>query len=304
MGSLRYQLLDVFTDRAFGGNQLAVFPDAPELETATMQAIARELNLSETVFVYPATDPAALRKLRIFTPGMELPFAGHPTIGTGLLLVELGIAAMAGTETTFALEEGVGLVPVAVRRDDAGLFATLTAARAPERGPTPPERSLIAALLQLDPADLEVPGDEPVAVSSGVPFLIVPIRTRAALGRATVDLDRWRRSFRDWWAPHVLLLCREPEDPAADVRVRMFAPAMGIVEDPATGAAAAALAGHLAWREPAATGSFRWTIEQGIEMGRPSRIYIEADKEDGQVRPTRVGGRAVRIGEGSLFIGS
>ena len=300
---LQYHLLDVFTDRPFGGNQLAVFPDPPELPTPLMQAIARELNLSETVFVYPPTVEGAARKLRIFTPGAELPFAGHPTIGTAHLLLDLGMVGSEGSGTAFAFEEGVGLVPIGVRQSPNGArFVQLTAAKPPEAGPPVPSNATLATLVSVDESDVGPRSDPAQAVSAGVPFLFIPIKTRRALARATLDLSRWQQLLSNWWAPQVYLFCREAEGPGVHFRVRMFAPAFGVPEDPATGAAAAAFAGYLAWRAPETDGTLRWEVEQGMEMGRPSRLSLEADKEGGSVRAVRVGGGAVRIGSGQLTV--
>jgi trans-2,3-dihydro-3-hydroxyanthranilate isomerase len=298
---LHYHLLDVFTDVAFGGNPLAVFADAPVLESELMQRIARELNLSESVFVQPATDPSAVRRLRIFTPGVELPFAGHPTVGTASLLVDLGVVAADRAEHGFLLEELVGLVPVTVRRAESGLqLAELTAAMVPEsRGPVP-SRAELAALLNVSEADV-VEGDDAVqAVSAGVPFLFIPVRDQDVLARVSLDLSRWRQLLATAWAPHVYVFCRNPDGANAHLRARMFAPAMGISEDPATGGAAAAFAGYLAWRVAERDASLHWTVEQGVEMLRPSRLELTAVKSGGEVREVRVGGTSVRIGEGVL----
>ena len=301
---LRYHLLDVFTDVPFGGNQLAVFVDAPALEPALMQRIARELNLSETVFVVPPRDRSAARALRIFTPGMELPFAGHPTIGTALLLASLGVVPADDAERGFLLEEQVGLVAVTVRTRSGGTqIAELVPARLPETQGSVPARRELAALLGIDADDIvdDPDGDAPQAVSAGVPFLFVPVRDRAVLARVALDLGRWRELLASTWAPHVYLFSRDAEQ-GADIRARMFAPAMGITEDPATGGAAAALAGYLAWRVAEREAELRWVVEQGIEMARPSRLEVMATKEGGVVRSVRVGGTAGRVGEGVLRI--
>ena len=302
MPALDFHTLDVFTNEIFGGNQLAVFPDAPELEATMMQAIAREFNFSETVFVRPATNPAALRRLRIFTPGNELPFAGHPTIGTAQLLFELGMAPpneSGGAE--FALEEGVGLVPISVsRRDDGGFFTWLTAARLPERGPAPPSVELLAPMLGLTVDEILCNDlDAPASYSAGVPFTCIPVRDLGALGRATLDLARWRELIQQLWSPDIYLFCPEPKTPGAYVRARMFGPAMGITEDPATGGAAAAFAGYL-WHRNGGPG--KWVIAQGVEMGRPSELHVEANGDAGQLTSVRVGGSAVRVSHGTMTI--
>lgn len=301
---LYYHVLDVFTDVPFGGNQLAVFVDAPALEPDLMQRIARELNLSETVFVQPAVDSRAVRALRIFTPGVELPFAGHPTIGTAHLLVAMGLVPAEQAERGVFLEERVGLVAVTVRRQASGtLVAELTPAQLPEsRGPVP-SRAELGALLGLDADEVvvESDGDAPQAVSAGVPFLFVPVRDRGVLARVAVDLTRWRELLASAWAPHLYVFSRDAGN-GADIRARMFAPAMGIAEDPATGGAAAAFAGYLAWRVADRDAELRWVVEQGVEMQRPSRIEVTAVKEAGVLRAVRVGGSAVRIGEGVLRV--
>jgi trans-2,3-dihydro-3-hydroxyanthranilate isomerase len=301
---LHYHLLDVFTDVPFGGNQLAVFVDAPVLEPGLMQRIARELNLSETVFVQPPRDRTAVRAIRIFTPGVELPFAGHPTIGTAYLLIALGLVSAAQAERGFLLEEEVGLVAVTVRaRPDGTRVAELTPAQLPETRDSVPARAGLAALLGIEIEDIvdEPDGDAPQAVSAGVPFLFVPVRNRGVLARVAVDLARWRELLASAWAPHLYVFCRDAER-GADIRARMFAPAMNISEDPATGGAAAAFAGYLAWRVADRDAELRWVVEQGVEMQRPSRLELTALKEAGIVRSVRVGGTAVRIGEGVLRI--
>ncbi len=300
--AIRFYTLDVFTDRPFGGNQVAVFPDPGVLSTARMQQIAREFNLSESVFVYPPSGPGSLCRLRIFTPSVEIPFAGHPTIGTAVLLVQLGIAPPASPESRFVMDEQVGPVPISVRQEAGGLFAQLTAALPPEEGPPPPPASELARLLGLTSGEILASGLGPRAYSSGVPFLFVPVRDRGALARARMDTVLWAAGLASFWAPSVFLFCRDAEMPGADLRARMFAPAMGIVEDPATGGAAAALAGYLTAEERPSDGTVRWLVEQGVEMGRPSLLHVEADVAGGRTTAVRVGGRAVRMTEGSLAV--
>lgn len=302
---MRYRFCtgDVFTDEIFGGNQLAVFPDATSLETRQMQSVARELNLSETVFVFPPEDPGHTRRLRIFTPGVELPFAGHPTVGSAYLLALLGHIPLDGETTSIVFEEGVGPVPVTIHaRDGKPASSTLSAAKMPELGPVPPAVAELASVLSLEPADILDDDWKPQAVSCGVPFLFVPLRDRDALARATTDIAQWKSILADTWAPHIYVFCREPERPGSDLRVRMFAPAMGIAEDPATGAAATAFAGYLAQHEPGPSGTCRWVIEQGFEMGRPSILHVEADRADGEVVAIRVGGTSVLVSEGEMEI--
>lgn len=294
---LRFTTLDVFTDRPFGGNPLAVFCDQPELPADRMQSIAREFNLSETVFIVPPRDPRALRRLRIFTPTKEMQFAGHPTIGAVHALVDAGIT---GDRSEFALELEVGLVPIkVVRRDGAPPFLQLTAARVPETRGTAPSHSDLAKMLSLQEADVI---DDAQAWSCGTPFLFVPVRDRAALARAKPDSAAWSKALSGAWTAEAFVFCREPELPSSHVRARMFAPDLGVFEDPATGSAAAAFAGYLAAREPARNGTHSWVVEQGFEMGRPSILRVEADTSgDGKVTAVRVGGTAVKMSEGTLL---
>jgi len=302
---MRYRFLtaDVFTDRPFGGNPLAVFPDARGLTTEQMQQTARELNLSETVFVLPPDDPGHTRKLRIFTPGTELPFAGHPTVGAAFVLAATGEIPLDGEETRIVCEEGVGPVPVTIRAEDGKpVFAQLSAAKMPEFGPPPPSRIELAEMLGLDPEDLLAGADSPQAVSCGVPFLFVPLRNRDAVGRARLRTDRWEAIVSGFWAQDVYVFARDPELPGSHMRSRMFAPRMGITEDPATGGAAASFGGYLASREPERNGTLRWVIEQGFEMGRPSLLHLEVDKQDGEIIAVRVGGSSVLMSEGIMEI--
>lgn len=297
----RYCTADVFTDRLFGGNPLAVFPEAEGLSAAHMQSIARELNLSETVFVFPPEDPRNTRRLRIFTPGTELPFAGHPTVGSAYVLASIGEVALDGDETSIVFEEGVGPVPVSIHAVDAQpVSATLSAAQMPEVGPAPPTRAELASVLSLTAEDILDDDLSPQAVSCGVPFLFVPLTNRDALARARVHVGRWQELLADAWAPHIFVLTRDAELESSDVRARMFAPAMGIAEDPATGAAATALGGYLAARDSATDATLRYVVEQGFEMGRPSIINVETDKRAGEIVAIRVGGSSVLVGRGEI----
>ena len=301
---LKYYTLDVFTDRIFGGNPLAVFTDARGVSPALMQTIAREMNLSESVFVLPPRDASALCRLRIFTPGMELPFAGHPTVGTGYLLALLGRAqpGAATGETRIILEEEVGPIPVAIQwREGRPASTQLSVATVATYGPEPPPPAALAAMLSLSPEDILVGRYSPQAVHCGPQFTFVPLRDREALARARLKLDLWQTTLERFWAPHVFLFCRD-ELPGSSVRARMFAPLMGLVEDPATGAAASGLGAYLGVREAPADGTTKWVIEQGQEMGRPSLIRVEADTHGGRVVAVRVGGTSVLVSEGELFL--
>jgi len=301
---MRYRFLtaDVFTDRVFGGNPLAVLPDARGIGDAAMQKLAREFNLSETVFVLPAEHDGNTRRLRIFTPAREVPFAGHPTVGTALALAWLGEIDLRGETTEIVLEENAGPVPVTIRASGGRAeFAQLAAPRPPEIRAAPDAADL-AALLSLDPSDLQRDAGLPAACSCGMPFLIVEFRDAAALGRARLDNAVWRRLLADAWAKEVYLVTRDASSVGADFRARMFAPAAGIEEDPATGSAAAALGGWLGTREATVDGAHRYVIAQGIEMGRPSRLEVEVDRRAGALAAVRVGGGAVPVAEGTIEV--
>lgn len=301
--NIAYYTADVFTDQVFGGNPLAVIPDARGLDTETMRRITREFNYSESTFVFPPEDPRHTRRVRIFTPAAEMPFAGHPTVGTAFVLAAIGEIAPDGPETRVIFEENVGPVPVTVRFENGlPVYSELTAARLPEFGPTPPPLDEVAALLGLHAGDL-IGGDwSPQGSSCGVPFLFVPLRDRSVLARARLDLPRWERTLGGWWARELFLFCHDPERPGSDLRARMFAPGLGVGEDPATGAAASALAGYLAARSPLRDGTLRWTVEQGFEMGRPSILRVSADLSAGQIRAVRVGGQSVLVSRGTLTL--
>lgn len=300
----RFVTADVFTDRRFGGNPLAVFPDGRGIDDALMQTIAREFNLSETVFVLPPENPAHTRKLRIFTPAAELPFAGHPTVGTAHVLAAIGDIALKGTETDIVFEEGVGPVPVTIgAATGAPIWSRLTVAQLPEFRNELPDAATLAALLSLAPEDvIETEADAPVAISCGVPFTFVPLASREAVGRAVTNLQVWQQHLADHWAPAVFLFAHDAETEGVDVHARMYSPSFGIPEDPATGAANAAFGGYLARRAGMTDGTHRWRVEQGVEMGRPSFLDIEADVADGSLTAVRVGGRTVIVSHGEMEV--
>lgn len=298
----RFYTLDVFTDRAFGGNPLAVFPDAAKIPEAVLQSIALEMNLSETVFVYPPADPSHTRRVRIFTPVFELPFAGHPTVGCAYALAALGEIPLAG-ETRIVLEEGVGPVPVLIRGEfKRPTFAQLSVAKLPETGPPPPGRTHLAEMLSLEAADILGGMSAPQAISCGFPFLMVPLRDLDAVRRARVRMDQWDSALKSYWAPDVLVFARDAERDGTVIRARVFVPGQGIIEDPATGSAVAALGGYLGARETAASGHFRYTVEQGFEIKRPSLLQLEVDKTNGEITAVRVGGSAMMVSEGIMEI--
>ena len=314
---LRYVTADVFTGRQFGGNPLAVVLDGRGLSAELMLAVTREFNYSETTFVLPPERGGAAR-VRIFTPGGEVPFAGHPTVGTAHVLFATGALAAEADEATVVLEEAVGDVPVRVRfagaPSDAGAgpvlggrepaFAELTAAAAPTERDAP-GAALLAAALSLDPADLLGGDYAPRVASCGLPFTLVAVRDRAAVGRARVRADAWERAFpaAEWGrgvSEGLLVFAMDGE--RADARARVFVPELAVPEDPATGSACAALGGYLARRTPRADGRLAWTVEQGVEMGRPSLLHVSADKRAGEVAAVRVGGESVVVSEGTLYL--
>ncbi len=302
---MRFHTADVFTDRMFGGNQLAVFPHADGLETARMQAIARELNLSETVFVFPPDDPAHTRRLRIFTPGAELPFAGHPTIGTAFVLASIGELPLRSGAASIVFEEGVGPVPVTIRgEEDAPGYCELTAARLPEEGPPAPPLEEIAAAISVRPDEVGTGRLAPRAVSCGVPYFFIPLRDETVLARVRIDPSAWERTLSRWWAPAVFPFVETGGRGGVDFRARMFAPGIGIPEDPATGSAAAAMAGYLAGTDGPENGTLSWVIEQGVEMGRPSRLHVTCERSGGRIAAVRVGGTSVMVAEGRLLAGA
>jgi trans-2,3-dihydro-3-hydroxyanthranilate isomerase len=299
---MRFVTADVFTDRPFGGNQLAVFPDARGLDDARMLAITREFNFSETTFVFPPEDPSHTRRVRIFTPGGEVPFAGHPTVGTAHVLAALGEIPLTGDETHIVFGLNVGPVPVRIVAErGTPLFCQLSVAKLPEVGPPPPTRATLAAILGLEVSDLLGGAMTPQAVSCGLPFLLVPVKDRKALAKARLRLEAWETTLANWWAPEVFVFTRDGCDTGFDVHARMFGPGVAVPEDPATGSACAALGGYLALKDGRADAALRWTVAQGIEMGRPSRIEVEADKAGGAVTAVRVGGRSVIVTRGELL---
>ncbi|HEY2886968.1 MAG TPA: PhzF family phenazine biosynthesis protein [Rhizomicrobium sp.] len=294
----RFVTLDVFTDRRFTGNPLAVVHDAENLETATMQAIAREFGHPETVFVLPADDAAHRARLRIFTPGRELAFAGHPTVGTAvsLALVDGGAHAR---EMVFG--EGIGPVRCAVAplgRDHG--HASFAVPKLPEELGPPPKPAALASALGIAASDIGFASFEPGRWSAGNPFVMVPLVDRAALDRCRIVPPDWDAAFNVDGADSVYMFCRETAEPGRHYQTRMFAPALGVAEDPATGSAAAAFAGVLARSAGLGDGDHMALIEQGYAMGRPSLIELTVTLRDGQLAAATVGGAAVTVTEGHI----
>jgi len=295
----RFATCDVFTATRFGGNQLAVLPAASGLSDRRMQQIAREFNFAETTFVLPP-EAGHTRRVRIFTPATEVPFAGHPNVGTAFVLASLGELGPLDGSTQVVFEERAGLVPVTIERRDGLIRCELSA---PERLTV--GRSLdaetLARAVSLRAEDVVMRTHPPQIASVGLRFLVAELRDRAALERARAAVDRLEAFAGDGMTPDVLLYVRTNDD--FDIRARMFAPLDGVPEDPATGSANAALGALLAAYDPAAAGSFRWRIAQGVEMGRPSLLEVAAEKRDGEVTEARVGGTSVLVSEGEIDVG-
>jgi len=291
----RFATLDVFTDRRFAGNPLAVVLDAEGLETAAMQAIAREFSHPETVFVSQASEPSHRARLHIFTPARELPFAGHPTVGTAVLLGRMdgGISAR-----EMVLEEKIGPVRCVVEPVGARLGrARFALPQLPSEGGTVADDARIAAALQLPQAEIGFGTLRPCSWSAGNPVTFVPVGSLQAVGAARPDLAQFATAFGEGV---VYVFCRETVEPGNAFHARMFAPAFGVAEDPATGSAAAALAGLLAARGSLSDGDHAFAIEQGYEMGRPSLMRLTLLMRDGKLASAAVGGDAICVTEGTI----
>jgi len=293
----RFATLDVFTDRRFAGNPLAVVLEPQGLETAAMQAIAREFGHPETVFVLPPRDPAHRAAVRIFTPADELPFAGHPTVGTAVLLARLD----GGAGRELVLEEGIGPVRCRTAMVDADRGrASFDLPRLPTEEGAAPAPDAIAAALGLEVGDIGFGKFAPARWSAGNPQCFVPIRSLAAIARARPDPARFDQTFASGGRPIAYLYCGEVSERGHDFHARMFAPKLGVAEDPATGSAAAALAGLLAAQARYGDGDHKVTIEQGYEMGRPSLMELTFTMRGGALASAAVGGSAVVVTEGTI----
>ncbi|MDQ8697440.1 PhzF family phenazine biosynthesis protein [Hyphomicrobium sp. LHD-15] len=302
--ALKFHTLDVFTDRRFGGNPLAVVLDADALSSEQMQSIAREFNLSETVFVLASERPAHSARMRIFTPTSEVPFAGHPTIGTAALLAELKAPLHNGEQDALVvLEQGIGTVRVGARiRPGAAAFAEFDAPKLPAEAGVLPPNDVLAAGLGLIPSEIGFENHKPLCFAAGNTFAFVPIASIEAIRRARVNGAHWERAFEQQGVVGVYLYTRQCEHTASAFHSRMFAPQVGIPEDPATGSAAVGLTGivHLFDRLP--DGTHKRIVEQGYEIGRPSQIVLTLVVDGGKLISVRIGGSAVRVSEGTIEI--
>jgi trans-2,3-dihydro-3-hydroxyanthranilate isomerase len=302
----RYVTVDVFTDRPFTGNPLAVVTDARGLTPAAMQAIAAEFNYSESTFVLPAGDAAHTARVRIFTRQTELPFAGHPNIGTAFVIAREAERTGAALAPTLLFEEGAGIVPVDVLRDDRRrvVGATLTAPQPVSIGRTIPA-VVVASCVGLDPSAVRTSTHEPVLVSVGLPFVIAEVASgalAAARPDAVAFAEAARRFPLEGGRLSIHLYARTAGDNEAQLRARMFSPLGGTVEDPATGSANGALVGLLASLDPAPDTPLSFNVLQGAEMGRPSILAVSAEKQGGSVVRVRVGGRCAPVMAGELSL--
>jgi trans-2,3-dihydro-3-hydroxyanthranilate isomerase len=297
----RFVHVDVFTDRVFGGNPLAVVFEATGLTDGEMQAVAKEMNLSETTFILPPTRPECAARVRIFTPARELQFAGHPTIGTAWVLAVHGL--LPEKTSAFNLEEGIGPVPVAFEGDPARPSFIWMRHREPEWGPAMANRAEIAAALGLAEADL-VPGAPIQSGSTGTRILFVPLRDRATVDRAFLDVPKIIKVLGDQPLVGIFVFAPDTDPGAGRVYSRMFAPhTSGIPEDPATGSASGPLGAYLVrHRLVKASGKVEIVSDQGVKMGRHSRLHIRGVARDGHLDEIEVGGGVVPVIEGQLRV--
>ena len=298
---MRYLHYDVFTSTPFEGNQLAVYPEPPrDIAVERMQRIAAEMNFSETTFVFPPEGTGDVR-MRIFTPGTELPLAGHPTIGTTFALAHDGVIAP-GRES-FVFELGVGPIPVSLEWDENALSFAWMTQLLPSFGARIADRAGFASAIGLEPADLE---DLPIEeVSCGVAFLFVPVKTRAAVDRIEIDRRALARVYAQAQCNDlaVFFFTTDRSGATGDETVysRMLAPQFGVAEDPATGGASGPLGSYLLHHRVVGDTEARSMVSlQGVAMKRPSRIHISIDSDGGAITRVRVGGRSVLVAEGIL----
>lgn len=302
-----YVTVDVFTERPFAGNPLAVVTDARGLGPEQMQAIAAEFGYPESTFVFPPDDPAHTARVRIFTPRREIPFAGHPNVGTAFVVARLAERSGRPPGSTLLFEEGAGLVAVDLLREGGGRTtgAVLTAPQALSLGATVPA-DVVAACAGLAPGAVRSGRHEPVVASVGLPFVVAEVAVDA-IGAARPDLTAFTAAARHhaseagWFSLFLYARVADRSD-GADLRARMFAPLGGIMEDPATGSANGALVALLAQLEPGPDARLTLDVRQGVEMGRPSLLSLSAEKRAGVVTRVRVGGRCAPVTEGTLEV--
>jgi trans-2,3-dihydro-3-hydroxyanthranilate isomerase len=297
---LKFETVDVFTHHRFSGNPLAVVLNAKGLSTQQMQAIAAEFNLAETTFVLPPKDSAHTAEVRIFTPRAEMPFAGHPNVGTAFVLARAGASYgrdIAGDHVMF--EEKAGLVPISLLKDGTTVVGARLASPQPLTVSAEIATELIASACGVTVDDIEIRNHRPCIASCGAAFILTELKTREALAAASPRADVFRQEVATHPATSILIYTQVDED-NVDIRARMFAPQHGIPEDPATGSANVALIGLLAKLRPEPDLQLSKTIAQGVEMGRPSMLYAQAEKRGGIVTATFIGGRCVPVMSGSI----
>jgi trans-2,3-dihydro-3-hydroxyanthranilate isomerase len=299
--TLAFNTLDVFTDQKFSGNPLAVVSGADRLSDSQMLAIAREFNLSETVFLLEPRNPVNSARLRIFTPATELPFAGHPTIGAAILIAQMRAGEMlARHDLVVVLEETIGTIRCEVIKGRGGAtFAQFAIPEAPRKIKATPSPVALARAFSLEPADIGFARHAPSIYSAGLAFIFIPLRSRAAVDAARIDATEFS-ALTD--VSGAYLYTNETVNSASAVYARMFPRGLGISEDPATGSAAAAFAGVAHEFERPEDGDHEFFIEQGHKMGRPSRITLRMTIEDGRLASVQIGGQAVRVSEGTLHL--
>ncbi|MFM8552792.1 MAG: PhzF family phenazine biosynthesis protein [Nitrospiraceae bacterium] len=301
---LRFYQADVFTDLPFGGNPVAVVPDGTGLSDHELQQIAREMNLSETVFVLPPTDPAAAVKLRIFTPSQEIPFAGHPVIGTFYVLASLGHLPIKDPVTRLLYECNIGLFPVEIHLHDEAVTRVVMSQPKPQfLGAVEPMQDLFEVAKALGLTKGQIDGTKlPVeVVSTGLPVMIVPVRTLTAVRSIKPDLSAINELCSRYGANGVMVFTTMTVEEVSTVHTRMFAPPIGIPEDPATGSASGALGAYLVQNGVVEVGPTSTIIaEQGYELDRPSRITIQVESDDDVIQEVKVGGQVVMVLDGIL----
>ena len=291
-----FHIVDIFSSTPFGGNQLAVLPDASSISTEGMQKIAREFNFGETTFVLPKKDPANTCRVRIFTPRAELDFAGAPSVGTACALVMKQHVRLSDP-VQLILEENVGLVTVDVAQRNGVFHGTLTLSgkvEAPTGAPSPTE---LAAVLSVDPAAVS----QVFFAGVGVPFCFVQLTSNEVVDRAAMNRAAWAATLSRAWSPHIFFFAGDLRD-GGKPYARMWAPALGIEEDPATGAACAALVGVMASKHDFGGTAYRLSIQQGVSMGRRSEIEAEARKSDGVVTAVSVDGATAYVASGEIDV--
>jgi trans-2,3-dihydro-3-hydroxyanthranilate isomerase len=291
-----FQIVDVFSSTPFGGNQLAVLPDAAGISTEGMQKIAREFNFGETTFILPKNDPANTCRVRIFTPRTELDFAGHPSVGTACALVMKQHVRLS-VPIRVILEENVGSVVVDISPRNGGFHGTLTLSgkiEAPTGAPSPAE---LAAVLSVEAAEVT----QVFLAGVGVPFCFAQLKSNEAVDRAAINRPAWAATLSRAWSPHIFFFAGNLQD-GGKLYARMWAPALGIEEDAATGAACAALVGAMASKPDFGGTDYRLSIQQGVSMGRRSEIEAEAHKSEGVVTSVSVGGATVYIASGEIEV--